>query len=428
MKRPGDIRRSGRTIGFLLMAGLLAGSAHAVDPSSDLGQFQTYRGEGMAAFDQNDPTGAMAAFTKAGAILPDSPSILLLKAQVAMKQRKKVEAKAALKDYLKRGYVLDLARNPDFNQVWDAELNDLLELNESPVGEMRVVSNSPGFILAEGLTQTDDGSEVFVSGIRTGTVTAVSAGGGRDVLTFRPGVAAYGLALRDGKLWATTAASRQTETFDPKAKAISSKVVVIDVKTGVVDKAFSDGAKSRRFGKLLAGRDDLYVTDSEHGEVLRLSGYDGTLEPLVPEGYMDSPGGLAESEDASSLIVADFVSGLYRVDLGSGGMTRLSPPADAALLGISYLARYGRDLIAVQTGFKPNRILRLRMSDDWTQVKAVEVLLRSDRLLAQPTQGFVSGDSFTFIAKSQWDNLDARGNPIKPEADPAVIGAILLTQ
>jgi hypothetical protein len=420
------MKRHARTIGFLLTAALLAGSAHAVDPASDLGQFQTYRGEGMAAFGQNDPAGAMAAFAKAGAILPDSPSILLLKAQVAMKQRKKVDAKAALKDYLKRGYVLDLAKNPDFNQVWDAELNDLLELNESPVGEMRVVSNSPGFILAEGLTQTDDGKEVFVSGVRTGTVTAISAEGARDVVTFRPGVAAYGLTLRDGSLWATTAASRQTQSFDPKAKAVSSKVVVIDPVSGAIGKSFSDTAKSRRFGKLLAGRDDLYVTDSEHGEVLRLAGYDGMLETLVPEGYMDSPGGLAESEDASALIVSDFVSGLYRVDLASGGMTRLTPPVDGALLGISYLARHGRDLIAVQTGFKPNRILRLRMSDDWSEVKAVEVLLRSERLLSQPTQGLVSGDSFVFIAKSQWDNLDARGNPVKPAADPAVIGAISL--
>lgn len=415
-----------RTIGFLLMASLLAGSAHAVDPASDLGQFQAHRAAGMAAFDQNDPTGAMAAFSKAGAILPDSPSILLLKAQVAMKQRKKADAKAALKEYLKRGYVLDLAKNPDFNQVWDAELNDLLELNESPVGQMRVVSNSPGFILAESLAQTEDGAEVFVGGVRTGTVTAISAGGARDVLTFRPGVAAYGLALHDGKLWATTAATRQTETFDPKAK-VTSKVVVIDPTTGAIGKSFSDSAKSRRFGKLLAGRDDLYVTDSERGEVLRLAGYDGALETLVPEGYMDSPGGLAESADASSLIVADFVSGLYRVDLGSGSMTRLTPPADGALLGISYLARHGNDLIAIQTGFKPDRVLRLRMSDDWSQVKAVEVLLRSERLLSQPTQGVISGDTFMFIAKSQWDNLDARGNPVKAEPDPAVIGAITLT-
>jgi hypothetical protein len=204
-------------------------------------------------------------------------------------------------------------------------------------------------------------------------------------------------------------------------------VVVIDPATGAIGKSFSDSAVSRRFGKLLAGRDDLYVTDSERGEVLRLAGYDGTLETLVPAGYMDSPGGMAESADATSLIVADFVSGLYRVDLSSGNMTRLAPPADGALLGISYLARHGNDLIAIQTGFKPDRVLRLRMSDDWSQVKAVEVLLRSGRLLSQPTQGVVSGDTFMFIAKSQWDNLDARGNPIKPEPDPAVIGEITLT-
>ena len=44
------MKRTGLTLGFLLVAGLLAGSAHAVDPASDLGQFQAYRAEGMAAF------------------------------------------------------------------------------------------------------------------------------------------------------------------------------------------------------------------------------------------------------------------------------------------------------------------------------------------------------------------------------------------
>lgn len=418
------MKRTGLTLGFLLVAGLLAGSAHAVDPASDLGQFQAYRAEGMAAFSQNDPTGAMTAFTKAGEILPDSPSILLLKAQVAMKQRKPNEAKAALRDYLRRGYVVDLARSPEFNQVWDASLNDLQELNESPVGEMRTLSSSPEFTIAEALIQAPDG-EVYLSSIRNGTVTEVSAAGARDAVTFRPGVAAYGLGLREDKLWAITAASRQTVSYDPKAK-ITSKIVVIDPKDGAIGPTFEDKSKSRRFADLLLGRDDLYVTDSDHGEVLRLTGYQGDLQVLIPEGYMDSPNALVESEDASSLIVADFVSGLYRVDLLSGGMTRILPPADGSLLGISFMTRYGKDIIAIQTGFKPHKVMRLRMSDDWTQVKSVDVLLRSDRLLAQPTQGSITNDTFVFVAKSQWDNLDARGNPIKAEANPAVIGAIQL--
>ncbi len=426
MKRLAQIALAG--LAAAILAGVLVAqtaSAQAIDPASDLGQFRKLRAEGMAAFEQNDPTGAMAALTKAGDILPDSPSILLLKAQVAIKQRKPADARAALKDYLTRGYVLDLRKNADFNAVWDAGLNDLEEGNESPLGKMQVMSSSPDFVITEGLAYVPESSELYLSGIRSGAVTVLSATGARDVITFRPGVAAYAIGLRDGSIWATTAASRQTQGYDAKA-AISSKIVVIDPASGQVSKTFSDPAKMRRFGHMLMGRDDLYVTDGEHGEILRLNAYQGELQTLVPEGYMDSPDALAENEGATSLVVADFVSGLYRVDLTSGSMARLLPPADGSLLGISWLSRYGNDLIAIQTGFKPNRILRLHMAEDWSEVKSVEVLLRSDKLLAQPTQGAVVGDTLIFVAKSQWDNLDDQGNPIKPEPGETVIGTIKL--
>jgi sugar lactone lactonase YvrE len=403
-----------------------AAQAQTIDPNSDLGRFRAAREEGTKALDASDPTGAMKAFNTAGDILPDSPSILLLKAQVAMKQHKVPTAQAVLKDYLKRGYVLDLNKNPDFNAVWASDLEEMDQANIVPTGEMQILSTSDDFAVTEGFTYAPDTNQVFVSGVRTGTVTVLSPQGARDLITFRPGVAAYGLGLRDGKLWATTAATRQTASFDAKAKPVTSKIVVIDPANGQVVKSFSDTKQTRRFGHMLLGKDDLYVTDAEHGEVMRLAGYTGDLQVLVPEGYMDTPDALAENEAATSLVVADFVSGLYRVDLATGQMSRLMPPADGSLLGISFLARYGNDLIAVQTGFKPNRILRLHLSDDWTQVTSSEVLLRSPKDLSQPTQGVVTGDRFVFVAKSQWANLDDHGQPIKPQADPAVIGSINL--
>ncbi len=411
----------------LALAAAVASGARAqnIDANSDLGRFRAARTEGMKALESSDPTGAMKAFDAASAILPDSPSILLLKAQVAMKQHKTATAQAVLKDYLKRGYVLDLNKNPDFNAVWASDLEEADQANIVPKGEMNILSTSGDFAVTEGFAYAPDTNQVYVSGVRTGTVTVLSPQGARDLLTFRPGVAAYGLGLRDGKLWAATAASRQTHGFDAKTK-VASKVVVIDPANGQVVKSFADAKQTRRFGHMLLGKDDLYVTDAEHGEVLRLQGYAGDLQTLVPEGYMDTPDALTENEGATTLVVADFISGLYRVDLATGQMARLAPPADGSLLGISFLARYGNDLIAVQTGFKPNKVLKLHMSDDWTQVTATEVLLRSPKDLSQPTQGVVTGDRFVFVAKSQWANLDDHGQPIKPQADPAVIGSINL--
>jgi hypothetical protein len=66
------------------------------------------------------------------------------------------------------------------------------------------------------------------------------------------------------------------------------------------------------------------------------------------------------------------------------------------------------------------------MSADWTQVEKVEILLRSDKLLSQPTQGVVAGDEFVFVANSQWSNLDDQGNAKSEDPAPAIIGVIKL--
>jgi len=411
---------------LILTLAVTAAQAQTVDPASDLGQFRTLRGDGMTALEKGDTAAALNEFDKAQAILPDSPSIPLLRAQAFLKQKRKPEAKAALLDYLKRGNQLDLAKNAEFNAVWDADLENQLQANQTPVGSMEGLTALKGFNIVEGLAYLPDQQQLYLTSIHDGKVVVLSPQGARDVISFRPGVAAYGLGLRDGTLYAATVHSRLTAGYDP-AKPINSKIVAFSAADGTVLSAVSDPAKpDREFGHLLLGRDDLYVTDTAHGEVLRLTGYASALETLIPEGYMDNPQGLAENTDATALMVTDFTSGLYRIDLTSGGMTRLLPPADGNLLGITSLSRYGNDLIAVQNGLQPNRILRLHMSADWSQVEQVEVLLRSAKALSQPTQGMINGDEFTFVADSQWANLDDRGNAKNEEPSPAIIGVIKL--
>jgi len=421
------MRKAGFVSALALAFALTTSSpAQTVDPASDLGRFRDLRAAGMTALDNGDALGALTAFDQAQAILPDSPSIALLKAQVFLKQKRKPEARAMLAGYLKRGNVIDLAKNSDFNAVWDSGLEDQLQANQVPTGTMETIAGLNGLQIVEALAYAPDDKRFLLSAIHSGKIIAVSPEGVKEVLTFRPGVAAYGLALRDGTLWAATAQSRQTEGYDEK-KPVASKIVALNPADGTILKAVSDtGQSDRHFGHLLAGRDDLYVADSAHGEVLRLTGYGDRFETLIPEGYMDSPQGLAESEDASVLMVSDFISGLYRIDLNAGSMGRLLPPADGNLLGITALSRYGNDLIAIQNGFRPNRILRLHMSADWSAVESVEVLLRSDKLLSQPSQGQVADDAFYFVAHSQWGELDDQGNAKSASVEPATVGVIQL--
>jgi hypothetical protein len=409
---------------FLALLAAAPVMAQTVDPASDLGKFRQYRDSGMQALDWKDPNAAFANFQRAQSLIPDSPSILLLEAQTALKANKRDIATAALTDYLDRGYLVDLKQNTEFRTLWNDDLAKQQAANTAVVGDLHVAASLPGFTIPNALAYDPQTQSLYVATVRNGKIIALDPKGGHDVLTFRPGVAAYGLALRDGLLWAATAATRQTEGYDPK-KPAASKIVTIDPKDGAV-KTIATGADDAQFGHLLAGRDDLYVIDSNHGAVLRLNGYAGDLQTLIPEGYMDSPQGLAENAEASVLIVADFISGLYRIDLNSGEMTHLKAPDGVSLLGLTSLSVHGGDLVAVQNGFKPNKVLQLHLSPDWSAVTGADVVARDDSQLSQPAQGVVDGDHFIFVSRSQWDNLDPGGAALNPKPEPAAISAVSL--
>jgi hypothetical protein len=399
-------------------------AAQKIDPASDLGRFHALRAEGMAALQKNDRQTALDRLRQAGDILPDSPSVLLLKAQTALELKRQPAARAALIDYLKRGLVLDLSRYPEFNTLWDADLESLQAANTARVGSLKTLNRLSGLNLIEGVAALPDGA-LLATSLRNGLVGPLSEAGVAKRLSLRAGVAANAIAVKDGVLWASTAASRQTVGYAPDAK-IASKLVKVDLATGKILAQFEDKRPDRRLADLYAGKEDLYVSDGNTGEVLRLTGYQGRLQVLIPEGYLGSPQGLSENAEASVLIVSDYASGLYRVDLAKGALTRLKAPEETVLLGIDGLYRYGNDLIAVQNGFKPNRILRLRMNPDWSAVEKAEVLLRGHPDLEEPTGGQVIGDRFVFVARSQWSEFDDKGNIRRDVPAPVVIGEIAL--
>ena len=102
----------------------------------------------------------------------------------------------------------------------------------------------------------------------------------------------------------------------------------------------------------------------------------------------------------------------------------LGVPKTASLVGIDGVARFGNDLIVIQNGIQPARILRIHMSTDWKAIDSVEVLLRGGKL-DEPTNGVVSGDRYVFVARSQWSDFDGDGQA-KATHGPAIIGEIKL--
>ena len=109
-------------------------------------------------------------------------------------------------------------------------------------------------------------------------------------------------------------------------------------------------------------------------------------------------------------------------DLGISSSTHSS----CALTGIDGLnlvpGSNPAQLIAMQNGTTPPRIIRLTLNSGADAVTNLEVLEANYPALGDPTHGIFAGHDFYFIANSGWSVLDDHGNP-KPGAKmtPATI-------
>jgi sugar lactone lactonase YvrE len=156
----------------------------------------------------------------------------------------------------------------------------------------------------------------------------------------------------------------------------------------------------------------VYVSDSQTPVLYRLSAGSSQLERwLSLPGY--SLQGMAVSADGQRLYVADYGTGLFVVDLQTKGVRRLELPRDANLRGIDGLCRVGDQLLAIQNGMGPQRIVALRLAADGHSVERVRLLEGRVSVLPEPTLGTQAGNWFYFVADSPWSRYGT-GQPERP--------------
>jgi hypothetical protein len=135
------------------------------------------------------------------------------------------------------------------------------------------------------------------------------------------------------------------------------------------------------------------------------------LSPLVPSGLLRSPQTPVPLPGGTRLLVPDYSRGIAIVDLARPGTVAwLAHDPALAAYGIDGLYLRGKDLIAVQNGTVPERLLLLRLNADFTRITGWSVLLARAPALGDPTHGVVAGGHFQFIANSGWDRVDEQGH------------------
>lgn len=417
----------------LVIAG---GPAPVVAQAGDAGpvaEFRTLRSQAVAAANSGDLALAAGRLAEADTLISNHPGLMLLRARVAAADDQPAVAVAQLARYAAAGLTLDLdndaalsalAGTPGYTAVADR-----IALNRAAVGADRLtpLATVPGRGLVESLVRDETRNRWLVSQVAGRTIVALDDRG--TVTPFLvpdprvSGVLGLALDAAGDTLWATTAAlppAGHGQPGPPPATAL----LRIDLASGRITATYpvqADG-QERTLGDLVRGPDgSLYVADATAGTIFRLLPGATTLEPLVGAGTFGSPQGLVVAPDGTALIVADYSSGVWRVDLASGRARPLAAPAEASLIGIDGLTTDGRVLYAIQNGTAPQRTLELTPDAGWTALTAVTTLAANLPALDEPTTGLVHQGRLVFVSRSQWSDFADDGSLRAGPPEPAVI-------
>jgi len=150
------------------------------------------------------------------------------------------------------------------------------------------------------------------------------------------------------------------------------------------------------------------VSDSERGAVLQLTA-DGQWRTLARPGTFGYPNGLTYLAAAQRLGVADL-RGLWTIDLKDTHIDLIDAPEGTFVGGIDGLYALGGNLLAIQNGLRPHRVVRIVLGNAAQRVERVEVIASNLPELAEMTTAAVAGGEVTVLALRQLVQLVSSGS------------------
>lgn len=332
-------------------------------------------------------------------------------------QDKKSEAYSILLQLQRKGFAYPLDTDPRFEKIRGTEVwGYLVELNKAalaaPFGEGEVAFElAPADLLLESIAY-DSSREAFLFGsARDGRIYRRDNDGSLDAWIEsgegRWSILALAVDARRNSLWATTSAIPHFKDFkaDDSGKAALLK---FDLRSGRLQGRYpvpEDGMPHLPAVITLGGRGEVYVGEGLRGQLYKLDGE--RLQPIMAERRIGGVRGLALI--GNTLYFADGDLGLFGLDLSKGMAFDVKYPETVALGGIEGLYAYQGQLVVVQNGMRPKRVMRLKLSEDGREIEQGTPLEAGQPAFGTLTWGTVKGDDLYFIANSQREHYDGYG-------------------
>ena len=301
----------------------------------------------------------------------------------------------------------------DFGMAGDADLESLhdnpeftrlvqtLERRLQPVSvsEHRLTLDQLGLI-PEGIAYDPDSGRTFLGSMRNGDIFVIDDGGqlSKFATVQHDGkLAAIGLSV-DGPrniLWAVGTSFNLVEDFDPEAPVVSG-VFGFDLVSGQLrDKFIADKPTNGFNDVAIAPSGDIYLS-GDALSVIRTG--NAAIETIATSMQIYGSNGIAVRPDGDQIFVSSYPVGIAAVHPQTGESRLLDAPDEVSLYGIDGLYWYEGDLIGVQNGVQPWRLIRMQLNEEQTAVTSVRLIEFANEDLT-PTTGVIVGDVIHYVGQ-----------------------------
>lgn len=292
---------------------------------------------------------------------------------------------------------LELLRNlPEFRQLLKR-----LETNLKPyVTSSAYLTVDLLGLIPEGIAFDPATRRFFFSSMRSGDVFVLDANlqlSRFATLDAGRRLSAIGMTVDSARkrLWVIGAGFEMAEGHDEQTP-VRSGVFAFDLATGDIAETYRLAEAGPGLNDVALGPDGrVYVS----GNTLHvLDEQAGRLKPLPTNPSLFGSNGIAVDPTGKTLYVSSYPVGLAAIDIDSGSMRFLDAPDNVSLYGIDGLYWYEGDLIGIQNGIRPWRLLRLTLDAEGHNVTAARHLEFASEATT-PTTGAILEDRIYYIGQ-----------------------------
>lgn len=368
--------------------------------------------EANAALAAEDWTAMATALDAAQALVPYSLHVMRFRILAHAQLGEMDEAMAIANKAAERGLVLSLEGHKGFDALREQpnfrKLSDTMAENLKPIGSAKTVLRlESDNLLPESAAFIGVGQRqyYYVGAVRNGGVYAGKA------LYAKTTGGVYGIKIVDRLIW--TVENTRPPYAASAEKGDVSGFFAYDLGSGEQRCAAPLNTGDAVLGAIEATPIGLIASDSQTPRLFVMEGCESAPRILSEDARFINLQGVAYDPERKLLFVADYLAGIFSVDLASGAVTALANDADAHLGAIDGLSWYNGDLIGIQNGTLPQRIVRLRLNPQGDAVVKLDVLQRALPDWNEPTNGVIVGDDLVYVATSNWPAYAGNGAEIE---------------